>query len=133
MAKFIINETKELKGKVRISGAKNSALPIIAASLLTDVEAVIEEVPYLNDVKIMCELMKVLGVKVELFENENILKICSDKITNTVAPYEIVHKMRASFLIAGPLLARTGYAKVPLPGGCAIGTRPVDLHLKGFE
>lgn len=133
MAKFIINETKELKGKVRISGAKNSALPIIAASLLTEGEAVIEEVPYLNDVKIMCELMKVLGVKVKLFKKENTLKICSDKITNTVAPYELVHKMRASFLIAGPLLARTGYAKIPLPGGCAIGTRPVDLHLKGLE
>ena len=132
MAKFIINESKELKGKVRISGAKNSALPVIAASILAEGESVIEEVPFLNDVIIMCQLMEVLGSKVKLLDKDNTLVISSDKITNTVAPYELVHKMRASFLIAGPLLAKTGYAKIPLPGGCAIGTRPVDLHLKGF-
>jgi len=132
MAKFIINQTKELKGKVRISGAKNSALPVIAASLLTEGETVIEEVPNLSDVKTMCELVEVLGVKVKFIEENNMLVISADNITNTVAPYELVHKMRASFLIAGPLLARTGYAKIPLPGGCAIGTRPVDLHLKGL-
>ncbi|HHV96761.1 MAG TPA: UDP-N-acetylglucosamine 1-carboxyvinyltransferase [Clostridiaceae bacterium] len=132
MAKFIINQTKELKGKIKISGAKNSALPIIAASLLTEGETVIEEVPNLSDVKTMCELVKVLGVKVKFIEESNMLVICADSITNTVAPYELVHKMRASFLLAGPLLARNGYAKIPLPGGCAIGTRPVDLHLKGL-
>jgi len=132
MAKFIINQTEELKGKVRISGAKNSAIPVIAASLLTEGETVIEEVPNLSDVKTMCELVEVLGVKVKFIEENNMLVISADNITNTVAPYELVHKMRASFLIAGPLLARTGYAKIPLPGGCAIGTRPVDLHLKGL-
>ncbi|HOJ09420.1 MAG TPA: UDP-N-acetylglucosamine 1-carboxyvinyltransferase [Clostridiales bacterium] len=132
MAKFIINESSELKGIVRISGAKNSALPIIAASLLADGESIIEEVPYLNDVVIMCNLMEFLGSKTVLSEKEKTLVISSPNINSTAAPYELVHKMRASFLIAGPLLARTGYAKVPLPGGCAIGTRPVDLHLKGF-
>ncbi len=132
MAKFVIEESTELKGKVRISGAKNSALPIIAASLLTEKKSDFEEVPCLNDVKTMCELLSFLGAKVEKSKENNLLIITPGSNINGIAPYELVNKMRASFLITGPLLARIGYAKVPLPGGCAIGSRPVDLHLKGF-
>ncbi|HHW00861.1 MAG TPA: UDP-N-acetylglucosamine 1-carboxyvinyltransferase [Clostridiaceae bacterium] len=132
MSKFIINSSKPLKGRVRVSGAKNSVLPIIAAALLADGQSVIEEIPYLNDVKIMCELLKSIGAGVEFSEDKSKLYISSDKLLNTTAPYELVNKMRASFLVMGPLLAKAGYARISLPGGCAIGTRPVDLHLKGF-
>ncbi len=132
MARFIITESVPLKGKVRVSGAKNSVLPIIAASLFADGESVIEEIPYLNDVKIMCELVESLGAGIELCENNTRLKIVCGNITNTTAPYELVNKLRASFLVMGPLLAKMGKARISLPGGCAIGTRPVDLHLKGF-
>ncbi len=132
MAKYIISEGRPLKGTVKINGAKNSVLPIIAASLLADGICVIEEIPYLNDVNVMCDLLKSLGAKVELSENSNKLKINSQGISNTTAPYELVNKLRASFLVMGPLLAKTGVAKISLPGGCAIGTRPVDLHIKGF-
>lgn len=130
MSRFIITEGAPLKGRVKISGAKNSVLPIIAASLLANGQSVIEEVPHLNDVKIMCDLLKSLGADVEITDDE--LRINPDNITNTTAPYELVNKMRASFLVMGPLLAKMGVARVSLPGGCAIGSRPVDLHLKGF-
>jgi len=132
LSKFIINTSKPLKGRVRVSGAKNSVLPIIAAALLADGQSVIEEIPYLNDVKIMCELLKSIGAGVEVSEDKSKLYISSDKLFSTTAPYELVNKMRASFLIMGPLLAKAGFARISLPGGCAIGTRPVDLHLKGF-
>jgi UDP-N-acetylglucosamine 1-carboxyvinyltransferase len=132
VARFIITEGLPLKGKIRINGAKNSVLPIIAASLLADGQSIIEEIPYLNDVKIICDLVESLGAKVELSEKQNCLRISCSNITNTTAPYELVNKMRASFLIMGPLLAREGIARISLPGGCAIGSRPVDLHLKGF-
>jgi len=130
--KLIVTETKPLNGKVRISGAKNSVLPIIAASILGDSESVIEEVPDLTDVKIMCELLESFGVDVNFLSDKSKLFINTRDILNTTAPYELVNKMRASILVMGPLLARTGIAKISLPGGCAIGTRPVDLHLKGF-
>jgi UDP-N-acetylglucosamine 1-carboxyvinyltransferase len=107
-------------------------LPIIAASLLTEKQSDFEEVPYLNDVKTMCELLRFLGAKVKKSKENNLLIITPGNNISGIAPYELVNKMRASFLITGPLLARVGYAKVPLPGGCAIGLRPVDLHLKGF-
>lgn len=132
MAKFVITEKVPLKGSVKISGAKNSVLPIIAASLLADGQSIIEDVPNLNDVIIMCDLVKSLGAGIELSEDSMRLKINTGKITDTTAPYELVNKLRASFLVMGPLLARTGRAKISMPGGCAIGTRPVDLHLKGF-
>lgn len=132
MAKFVIQQTNGLKGKVKMSGAKNSALPIIAASLLTEKQSVIKQVPSLNDVKIMCSLLEFLGAKVETSAKNNILTVSPGNYIRGMAPYELVNKMRASFLVMGPLLARTGYAKIPLPGGCAIGLRPVDLHLKGF-
>ena len=132
MSKFVITEGMALKGKVRISGAKNSVLPIIAAALLGNGSSTIEEIPFLNDVRIMTDLLRSLGVEVEVSEAGGTMTIHPGNITNTVAPYDLVNKLRASFLVAGPLLARTGTAKIPLPGGCAIGTRPVDLHLKGF-
>lgn len=132
MSKFIIAEGRPLKGRVRVNGAKNSVLPIIAASMLADGRSVIDELPYLNDVKIMCDLVKSLGATVNISDNQNKLEINCASLTNTTAPYELVNKMRASFLVAGPLLARAGYVRISLPGGCAIGSRPVDLHLKGF-
>jgi UDP-N-acetylglucosamine 1-carboxyvinyltransferase len=130
--KLIISEANPLRGTVRISGAKNSVLPIIAASLLGDRESIIEEIPYLSDVKVMCDLLKSFGADVEFSDNKTRLRVNSNIIDNTTAPYELVNKMRASVLVMGPLLARMGVAKISLPGGCAIGSRPVDLHLKGF-
>jgi len=132
MSRLVVSEGKPLKGRVRVSGAKNSVLPIIAASLLADGKSTINEIPYLKDVKIMCELVKSLGASVEVSPDQTRLDISCKALTNTTAPYELVNKMRASFLVAGPLLARTGRAKISLPGGCAIGSRPIDLHLKGF-
>lgn len=132
VSKLIISQAKPLKGRVRISGAKNSVLPVIAASLLADGRSVIEEIPYLNDVKVMCELVSSLGASVVLSDDKSRLEINCRAINNTTAPYELVNKMRASFLVAGPLLAKAGHVRISLPGGCAIGSRPVDLHLKGF-
>ncbi len=132
LSKLIISQTRPLKGRVRISGAKNSVLPIIAASLLADGSSIIDEIPYLNDVKIMCDLVNSLGASVALSDDRSRLEISCRSLSNTTAPYELVNKMRASFLVAGPLLARTGHVRISLPGGCAIGSRPIDLHLKGF-
>ncbi len=132
MPKLIVSEGKPLTGKVRVSGAKNSVLPIIAASILANKDSVIEEIPYLTDVQIMCDLLESFGINVEFSNNYNKLYISASDIINTTAPYELVNKMRASILVMGPLLAKSGQAKISLPGGCAIGTRPVDLHLKGF-
>ena len=131
MTKLVIKQSGPLKGKVRISGSKNSVLPIIAATLLTDKESIIEDVPNLNDVDVICDLAQSIGAEINRREN-NTLQIKTTCIKDMVAPYELVTKMRASFLVMGPLLARMGKAKISLPGGCAIGTRPVDLHLKGF-
>lgn len=132
MSKLVISESGPLKGRVRVSGAKNSVLPIIAASLLSSGSCIIDDIPYLNDVKIMCELVKSLGTSIEVSDEQTKLVIDSRALNNTTAPYELVNKLRASFLVAGPLLAKTGIANISLPGGCAIGSRPVDLHLKGF-
>lgn len=132
MSKLIVSESKKLKGKVRVSGAKNSVLPILAASLLTGGRSVIDEIPYLNDVRIMCDLVKSLGASVIISENQSRLEINCSSLSGATAPYELVNKLRASFLVAGPLLAKAGYVRISLPGGCAIGSRPVDLHLKGF-
>jgi len=131
LSKFIISHTPSLKGTVRISGSKNSALPILAASLLADGESTIEEIPNLKDVQCMYELLRWLGSDVEVLHN-NRVRISTPKFKKHIAPYELVSKMRASFLVMGPLLARVGKTRISLPGGCAIGTRPVDLHLKGF-
>lgn len=131
MAKYVISEGVPLNGRVRINGAKNSVLPIIAASLLGDSKSIIEEVPDLYDVKIMSDLVKSLGAEVQPQSGSSIA-IDAGNITNCTAPYELVSKLRASFLIMGPMLAKTGFVRVALPGGCPIGSRPVDLHLKGF-
>ncbi len=105
----------------------------MAASLLADGKSVIEEIPYLNDVRVMGELINSLGAGVEFSNSKTTVLINPSDITNTTAPYDLVNKMRASFLIMGPLLAKYGAARIPLPGGCAIGSRPVDLHIKGFS
>lgn len=131
MIKLVVKQSGPLKGKVRISGSKNSVLPIIAATLLTDGENIIEEVPFLNDVEIMCGLIESIGGEIRRSGN-NKLNISAKGIKEIVAPYELVSKLRASFLVMGPILARVGEAKISMPGGCAIGSRPVDLHLKGF-
>lgn len=121
-----------LEGRVRIDGAKNSVLPIMAATLLCEQECVIEDVPKLRDVYVMIDLLKTLGAGVE-FSDDGVLRVDGSKVDKWSAPYELVRKMRASFLVLGPLLARFKRTMVSMPGGCAIGTRPIDLHLKGFE
>lgn len=130
--KIIVEKSAPLKGKVRVSGAKNSALPILAATLLSTDTCVLEDVPDLEDVRVICEVLEILGAKVDKISKEK-LNINSKDIHSIEAPYELMSKMRASFLVMGPVLARMGKAKISLPGGCAIGTRPIDLHLKGFE
>jgi UDP-N-acetylglucosamine 1-carboxyvinyltransferase len=121
-----------LNGSVRISGAKNSALPIFAASLLTAESVSISNSPHLHDVTTMIELLACLGVEVTLNERMQV-EIAAKHLHSKCAPYELVKTMRASFLVLGPLLARFGEAEVSLPGGCAIGSRPVDQHIKGLE
>ena len=134
MEKLIINGGKPLNGRVKISGAKNAVLPIIAATLLgQDTPSKLEEVPALDDVHTLTAVLEQLGVKAEFNADKNTLLVDGSKIDSCEAPYDLVRKMRASFLIIGPLLARYGKARIFLPGGCAIGTRPIDLHLKGFE
>lgn len=132
MPMIIVEKSPALKGSVKISGAKNSALPIIAASLLSSEVCSLEDIPALDDVVVISEVLASLGADINR-TSKNSLKINSSKITNTETPYELMRKMRASFLVMGPLLARMGKARVSLPGGCAIGTRPIDLHLKGFK
>lgn len=133
MAKYLVKNSGPLKGEVTISGAKNSVLPIMAATLLADEECIINDAPDLRDVDVMCKIMEGLGVKVKADLANNVLSLNSENITTNEAPTELVKRMRASILTMGPLLARLGSARVALPGGCAIGARPIDLHLKGFE
>lgn len=134
MEKLIIHGGHELHGRVKISGAKNAVLPIIAATLLAqDKPCVLDEVPYLNDVCTIAEVLRQLGAKVDFNRQQHTLFVDSTVLKTVDAPYDLVRKMRASFVIMGPLLARYGKAKISMPGGCAIGTRPIDLHLKSFE
>ncbi|MBB6216354.1 UDP-N-acetylglucosamine 1-carboxyvinyltransferase [Anaerosolibacter carboniphilus] len=132
MAKIIVEKSAPLKGTVKVSGAKNSVLPIIAASLLAQDNCVLEDIPGLKDVEVICEVLEAIGAKVNS-NHKGIIEINASKIYDIEAPYELIRKMRASFLVMGPLLARRGKARIALPGGCAIGTRPIDLHLKGFQ
>jgi len=129
--KIIVTGGAKLEGKITISGAKNAVLPIIVASLLSSGKCKIQDVPRLADVDTISEVLEILGAKVS-FEG-NTLDIDSSNVNNFEAPYEYVRKMRASVLVMGPLLARLGKVKISMPGGCAIGTRPIDLHLKGLE
>ena len=133
MDRFRIRGGRPLSGDIIIGGAKNAALPLMAAGLLTDQRLVLTNVPQLADIATMGQLLAQHGIAVERATNDGRTLSLGGPITNTEAPYDIVRKMRASFLVLGPLAARTGEARVSLPGGCAIGARPVDLHLKGLE
>lgn len=130
--KLIVKGGNRLVGTVKASGAKNAVLPIIAASILGQTPSLLCEIPDLDDVHTICKVLECLGIKVEKRGNSS-LYIDSSEITSCEAPYDLVRKMRASFLVMGPLLARCGRAKISQPGGCAIGMRPIDIHLKGFE
>ena len=132
MNKLMINGGVKLHGSVRISGAKNAVLPILAATLLADGPATIENVPHLHDVTTTMELLGCMGVMVSVDEKLSV-EVDSSTIENYTAPYHLVKTMRSSILVLGPLLARFGEAEVSLPGGCAIGSRPVDLHIKGLQ
>jgi UDP-N-acetylglucosamine 1-carboxyvinyltransferase len=132
MDKFIIRGGKPLRGKISISGAKNSALPCLAATLLTAETVILHNVPYARDLITMRRLLEDVGATV-LTPELRTIKVSAANIETFEAPYELVKTMRAGVLALGPLLARFGQAKVSLPGGCAIGTRPIDLHLKAFE
>ena len=133
MARFIINGGRTLSGRIKVDGAKNSALKLMAASILTDAVTRISNVPIIEDVLTMVEMLQMLGVEVKVESRNKVVKMDSSKINSSEAPYELVRKMRASILVAGPLLARFGQVKVAIPGGCNIGSRQIDLHLKGFE
>ncbi len=133
MDRFLIRGGRPLHGIIRIGGAKNAALPLLAAGLLTSERLVLTNVPRIADIATMAELLQQHGLAVEDAGGDSFSLSIGGEITSTEAPYEIVSKMRASILVLGPVLARCGEARVSLPGGCAIGTRPVDLHLKGLE
>ena len=133
MEKLIVKGGNRLVGAVKTSGAKNAVLPIIAASILGTTPSHLDEVPMLEDVHTISEVLKCLGLAVNCSPEKNVLDIDSTSITSYEAPYELVRTMRASFLVMGPLLARIGKARISMPGGCAIGARPIDIHLKGFE
>ncbi len=132
MDKLVIEGGVPLSGTVTISGAKNAALPILTAALLTGEALIVENVPHLRDVSTMLNLLMQMGVTTSLDEKGGV-ELRAEKITDPVAPYELVKTMRASVLVLGPLVARLGEARVSLPGGCAIGLRPVDQHLKGLQ
>ncbi|MFC5451419.1 UDP-N-acetylglucosamine 1-carboxyvinyltransferase [Paenibacillus aestuarii] len=132
MSKIIVRGGRKLTGNVKINGAKNAVLPIIAASILgSEGESVIHDAPPLDDVLVINKVLQSLGIQVEY--DQQVIRVRAEQITTCEASYELVRKMRASFLVMGPLLARLGQARISLPGGCAIGTRPIDQHLKGFE
>ncbi|MGE4596775.1 MAG: UDP-N-acetylglucosamine 1-carboxyvinyltransferase [Methylophilaceae bacterium] len=131
MNKLIIHGGNELKGEVNISGAKNAALPILISSLLTADELKLEGVPNLRDIKTTLRLLKVFGV--EIISCDSSVRLRAKDISQFDAPYDLIKTMRASILVLGPLLTRFGQARVSLPGGCAIGSRPVDIHIKGLE
>ena len=129
MDSFLIKGGVPLRGTVEISGSKNAALPIMAAALLTDEPCVIRRVPDLSDTRFMAEILALLGAEVKF--GNGTLTVCARKIRG-YADYELVRKMRGSICIAGPLLARLRQTRISLPGGCVIGARPINLHLKGF-
>lgn len=133
MDKFIIDGPTPLRGRIAISGSKNAALPLMAAAILSDSPTTIRLVPKLKDIYTFNNVIRVTGTSVQFDEDENTLVIDSEHLGFAEAPYELVRKMRASFYMLGALMGKTGEAKVSLPGGCAWGPRPVDLHLKGLE
>lgn len=132
MEKLVIHGGKPLQGTVRISGAKNAVLPIIVASMLGTTKSTLTEIPKLDDVHTVCDVIDSLGVHIENPQTGTLV-IDAHALNATSAPYDLVRRMRASFLVMGPLLARKRRAQISLPGGCSIGARPIDLHLKAFE
>ncbi len=133
MDRIAIEGGAPLNGAIPISGAKNSGLKLMAASLLSGEALILSNMPRLADTRFMAQLLATLGVNVDWPEGSNTCALHAQELTSTIAPYDLVRKMRATFNVLGPLLARVGHATVSLPGGCAIGARPVDLHLKAFE
>jgi UDP-N-acetylglucosamine 1-carboxyvinyltransferase len=133
MDRIRIRGGRPLSGEIVIGGAKNAALPLMAAGLLTEQRLILSNVPRLDDITTMSALLAQHGIAVEALGDDGRMLSLGGPITNTEAPYDIVRKMRASFLVLGPLVARVGEARVSLPGGCSIGARPIDLHLKGLE
>ncbi|MBI5239207.1 MAG: UDP-N-acetylglucosamine 1-carboxyvinyltransferase [Elusimicrobia bacterium] len=132
MDRFVIDGGRPLRGTIRISGAKNAALPILIATLLTDEPCLLENVPTkLRDIRLTIRVLEAIGKCVDVSGSR--VFVHADKPLKTRAPYDLVKQMRASVLVAGPLLARFGWVRVPIPGGCAIGVRPIDIHIKGFE
>jgi UDP-N-acetylglucosamine 1-carboxyvinyltransferase len=131
MESFVVRKSGRLKGKVQISGAKNAMLPLMAASILAEGRSTLENIPDLRDRRTMCRLLDMLGVKVEFDDSR--LSLDASSIQSEEAPYSLVKQMRASIYVLAPLLARQGHARVSLPGGCAWGPRPIDLHLKGLS
>ena len=130
MEKIIVEGGKRLQGEIDVSGAKNAVLPLMAACILAHGESTLNNVPDLADVRTMAKLLQIMGARVE-FENGR-MSIDSSGMNSWEAPYDLVKTMRASVLVLGPLTARFGKARVSLPGGCAIGERPIDQHLKGL-
>lgn len=133
MEKIIVKGGKKLSGEVNISSAKNSVLPIIVATILCPEEITIKRAPMLEDVEVLCNLLSGLNCDINISKSTEELKINTENLKQSDADAELMRKMRASFLIMGPMLARFGYCKLSLPGGCNIGSRPIDLHLKGFK
>ncbi len=133
MSRLSLEGGHVLNGTVKVSGAKNAALPILAGTILVEGDSLIENVPNLLDISTMIKMLNSLDVVAEPYPDKNILKIRNNRKIRHIAPYDLVTAMRASFFVAGPILARTGYAKVPMPGGCSIGSRPIDIHLTGFK
>ena len=132
MEKLLIKGGKSLSGTIRCSGAKNAALPMIASTLLSDEEVILKNLPYLQDITTMFELLGSMGSEIILDENMNFV-VKSNDLHSTEARYELVKTMRASILVLGPLLAKYGNARIALPGGCAIGSRPVNFHLDALK
>lgn len=133
MSKFLVQKSGPLRGEVTISGSKNAVLPIMAATLLTEEKCVIHDAPALRDVDVMCQLLESLGCEIDRNMEDSSVEVTSGSEVLGEAPYNLVKMMRASILVLGALIHRTGHAIIPLPGGCAIGKRPVELHLKGLK
>tara|TARA_B100000963_G_C22298574_1_gene524632 strand:- start:46 stop:510 length:465 start_codon:yes stop_codon:yes gene_type:complete len=131
MDKLIITGNSKLKGSINVHGAKNAALPILISSLLNEKDLTLTNIPKVDDINNMLKLLIGYGSKINRKKKSIIIN--NSKIKNITADYDIVRKMRASILILGPLLSRFGYSKISLPGGCAIGTRPIDIHLEGLS
>ncbi len=131
MARILVETSGALKGRVKVNGAKNAVLPIMAAALLAEDKCILDDVPELRDVEVMSDILRAYGAQVSSIKN-GVMEISTPVVNNTIAPDHFVSEMRASFFTAGPILGRCGKIRIPMPGGCAIGARPIDLHLKGF-